>query len=96
MQSLHWTIQEAAELGKVLFCCYLDFANAFNSVDHAALWLWLRELNVLDIDLLQSLFSEAYYQAELPYDISEEVVLLLGQNRPGYEISGFVTNFQVF
>jgi len=33
VQSLHWAIQEAAEQGQLLYCCYLDFANAFNSVD---------------------------------------------------------------
>ena len=81
VQSLHWAIQEAAEQGQTLFCCYLDFANAFNSVDHAALWRWLRELNVPDIDLLQSLYSEAYYQAELPYGRSAEVVLSRGQKQ---------------
>ncbi len=80
VQSLHWAIQEAEEQGKTLFCCYLDFASAFNSVDHAALWRWLLELNVLDIDLLQSLYSEAYYQADMvdqrkPYGRSAEVVL---------------------
>ncbi len=26
VQSLHWAIQEAAEWGKTLFCCYLEFA----------------------------------------------------------------------
>ncbi len=78
MQILHWAIQEAAERGKTLFCCYLDFENTFNSVDHAAIWRWLRELNVLDIDLLQSLYSEAYYQVELPYGRSAEVILSRG------------------
>jgi ribonuclease HI len=81
VQSLHWAIQEAAERGETLLCCYLDFANAFNSVDHAALWRWLRELNVPDIDLLQSLYSGAYYQAELPYGRSAEVVLSRGQKQ---------------
>ncbi len=61
----------------------LDFAspNAFNSVDHAALWRWLRELNVPDIDLLQSLYSGAYYQADLPYGRSADVVLSRGQKQ---------------
>ncbi len=57
MQSLHWAIQDAAERGETPFCCCLDFADAFNSTDHAALWLWLQELKVPDIDLLQSLYS---------------------------------------
>ncbi len=46
MQSLNWAIQEAAERKETLFCCYLDFENAFNSPDHAALWRWLT-LNAL-------------------------------------------------
>ena len=67
VQSLLWVIQEAAEQGQLLYCCYLDFANAFNSIDHQALWRWLKELNVPDIDLLQGLYSAAYYTAELSY-----------------------------
>jgi hypothetical protein len=81
VQSLHWAIQEAAERKESLFCCYLDFANAFNSVDHEALWRWLRELNVPDIDLLQDLYSGAYYQADLPYGRSAEVILSRGQKQ---------------
>jgi hypothetical protein len=56
-------------------------ANAFNSVDHAALWRWLKELNVPDIDLLQSLYSGAYYKAGLPYGKSAEVALARGQKQ---------------
>jgi hypothetical protein len=78
VQSLLWAIQEAAACKELLVCCYLDFANAFNSVDHAALGRWLRELNVPDIDLL---YSEAYYQMDLPYGRSAEVVLSLGQKQ---------------
>jgi hypothetical protein len=39
------------------------------------------ELNVPDIDLLQILYSGAYYQADLPYFRSAEVVLLQGQKK---------------
>ena len=81
VQSLHWAIQEAAERRERLFCCYLDFANAFNSVDHEALWRWLEELNIPDIELLRSLYSGAYYQAELPYGRSAKVVLSRGQKQ---------------
>jgi len=81
VQSLHWAIQDAAERRELLFCCYLDFENAFNSVDHEALWRWLKELNVPDIDLLQSLYSGAYFQADLPYGRSAQVVLSRGQKQ---------------
>jgi hypothetical protein len=79
--TLHWAIQDAAERRELLFCCYLDFENAFNSVDHEALWRWLKELNVQEIDLLQSLYSGAYFQADLPYSRSAQVVLSLGQKQ---------------
>jgi hypothetical protein len=81
VQSLHWVILDAAERRETLYCCYLDFPNAFNSVDHAVLWRWLQELNVPDIDLLQSLYSGAYHQVDLPYGRSAEVVLLHGQKQ---------------
>ncbi len=50
VQSLYWAFESASEQKKRLYVVYLDFANAFNSVDHEALWRWLRELNVPDID----------------------------------------------
>jgi hypothetical protein len=75
VQSLHWAIQDAAERRELLFSYKLDFKNAFNSVDYEALWQWLKEQNVPDIDLLQSLYSGAYYQADLPYGRSAQVVL---------------------
>jgi hypothetical protein len=49
-----------------------------DNVDHAALWQSLQELNVPDMHLLQGLYSEAYYQADLPYGRSAEVGPLTG------------------
>ncbi len=54
----------------MVVCCYLDFANAFNSVDHEALWRWLRELNMPDVDLL---YHESSYVADLPYGQSASI-----------------------
>ena len=39
VQSLHWAFESAAERKATLYCCYLDFRNAFNSIDHEALAL---------------------------------------------------------
>jgi hypothetical protein len=52
VQSLHWAVQEAAERREKLFCVYLDFRYAFNSIDHEALWRWLKELIIPDVYLL--------------------------------------------
>ena len=48
------------------------------SVDHKALWRWLRELNVPDIDLLRSLYHESSYVADLPYGKSAPIPLSRG------------------
>jgi hypothetical protein len=60
VQSLHWAIEEASHKRTQLYVVYIDFANAFNSVDHEALWRWLQEMNVLDVDLLLSLYDHAH------------------------------------
>ena len=57
VQSLHWAFDQAAERRQQLWIVYIDFSNAFNSVDHEALWWWLRELQVPDIDLPRSLYD---------------------------------------
>ena len=37
VQSLRWVIENAARDGAPLYLAYLDFENAFNSVDHTKL-----------------------------------------------------------
>jgi hypothetical protein len=69
VQSLHWAFETASEKKQKLFVVYADFANASNSVDHEALWRWLRELNVPDVDLLLSLYDGSNYMADLPAPI---------------------------
>mmetsp|Transcript_37221 Transcript_37221/g.99058 ORF Transcript_37221/g.99058 Transcript_37221/m.99058 type:complete len:2324 (+) Transcript_37221:2749-9720(+) len=78
VQSLHWAFEEARQRKESLFCAYLDFKNAFNSVDHEALWRWLTELNIPDVDLLRSLYNGAHYRAELPYGTTAPIQLFRG------------------
>jgi hypothetical protein len=51
-QALHWAIRETSEREGQVIVAYLDFSNAFNSVDVTALWAWLRHLNMPDVELL--------------------------------------------
>jgi len=78
VQSLHWVIEDAARQGAPLYIAYLDFENAFNSIDHEALFRWLEELQVPDVDLIRSLYTRAHYEADLPYGRSAPVFLLRG------------------
>ena len=56
----------------------IDFANAFNSVDHKALWRWLQEMNMPDVHLLLSLYDHAHYTSDLPYGKTASISLTTG------------------
>ena len=77
-QSLFWAYQEAQKRKETIVVAFLDFANAFNSVDHPALWRWLREIGVPDVDMLEELYSDSYYQADTVYGTSAKVFLTRG------------------
>ena len=36
--NIHWYIKEARELKKVIYFCFIDYAKAFDCVDHNKLW----------------------------------------------------------
>ena len=59
----------------------MDFESAFNSPDHEGLWRYLKEINVPDMDLLQVLFKEAHYVADLPHRRSAPVFLIRGSKQ---------------
>ena len=77
-QSLFWAYQEAKKRKEIIVVAFLDFANAFNSVDHPALWRWLREIGVPDVDMLEDLYSDSFYQADTVYGTSAKVFLTRG------------------
>ncbi len=76
--SLHWAFEEASHKRTKLYLVYIDFANAFNSVDREALWRWLQEMNVPDVDLLRSLYDHAHYVADLPYGKTASISMTRG------------------
>ena len=43
-----WIIQKAREFQKNIYFCFIDYAKAFNCVDHNRLWKILKEMGVPD------------------------------------------------
>ena len=41
--NIHWNIEKARELQKNIYFCFIDYANAFDCVDHNKLWKILKE-----------------------------------------------------
>ena len=43
-----WIIAKARELQKNIYFCLIDYAKAFDSVDHNKLWKILKEMGIAD------------------------------------------------
>ena len=46
--NIHWVIKKAKEFQKNIYFCFIDYANAFDYVDHNKLWKILKEMGILD------------------------------------------------
>ena len=42
--NIHWFIEKARELQKNIYFCFIDYAKAFDCVDHKKLWRILKEM----------------------------------------------------
>ena len=46
--NIRWIIEKARELQKNIYFCFLDYAKAFDCVDHNKLWKILQEMGIPD------------------------------------------------
>jgi len=60
------TFQDAKENGKQLYCLFLDFGNAFNSIDHEVMWraMELSGFHQDDIRLVAELYKDSTFGVE--------------------------------
>ena len=49
-----WVIEKARELQKNIYFCFIDYAKAFDCVDHKKLWKILKEMGIPDLPLEKS------------------------------------------
>ena len=57
--NIHWIIKKEREFQKNIYFCSIDYAKAFDSVDHNELWKILKEMGIPDhlICLLRNLYA---------------------------------------
>ena len=48
MANICWIIKKAREFQKNIYFCFLDYAKAFDCVDHNKLWKVLKEMGIPD------------------------------------------------
>ena len=46
--NIRWLIEKAREFWKNIYFCFIDYAKAFDCVDHNKLWKILREMGIPD------------------------------------------------
>ena len=46
--NVHWVIEKAREFQKNLYFCFIDYAKAFDCLDHNKLWKILKEMGIPD------------------------------------------------
>ena len=46
--NIRWIIKKAREFQKNIYFCFIDYAKAFDSVDHNKLWKILQEMGIPD------------------------------------------------
>ena len=48
ISNISWIIKKAREFQKNIYFCFIDYAKAFDCVDHNKLWKILQEMGILD------------------------------------------------
>ena len=52
--NIRWIIEKGREFQKNIYFCFIDYAKAFNCVDHNKLWKILKEMGIPDMPLDKS------------------------------------------
>ena len=57
--NIRWIIKKAREFQKIIYLCFIDYAKAFDCVDHNKLWKILKEMGIPDhlTCLLRNLYA---------------------------------------
>ena len=57
--NIRWIIEKAREFQKKIYFCFIDYAKAFDCVDHNKLWEILKEMGIPDhlTRLLRKLYA---------------------------------------
>jgi len=57
--NIHWVIKKTINFQKTIYFCFIDYAKAFDCVDHNKLWKFLKEMEIPDhlTCLLRNLYA---------------------------------------
>ena len=70
--NIHWITEKEREFQKNIYFCFVDYAKAFDCVDHNKLWKILKEMGIPDhlTCLLRNLY--AGHEATVKLDMGQQ------------------------
>ena len=71
--NIQWIIKKVREFQKNIYFCFIDYAKAFDSVDHSKLWKSLQEMGIQDH--LTCLFRSLYAVQETTVRIGHGTIV---------------------
>ena len=71
--NIHWIIKKAREFHKNIYFCFIDYAKAFDCVDHNKLWKILEEMGIPHhlTCLLRNLYSSQEAKVRTGHGITD-------------------------
>ena len=76
--NIHWIMEKAREFQKNIYFCFIDYAKAFDYVDHNQLWKILQEMGIPD-DLIYFLRNLYAGQETTELDMEQQTVSKSGK-----------------
>lgn len=91
--NIRWIMEKAREFQKDLYLCFIDYAKAFDCVDHNKLWQILKTMAIPDhlICLMRNLYSDQEAAVKTLYGTTEWVKIEKGV-RQGCILSPYLFN----
>ena len=70
--NIHWIMEKAREFQKNIYFCFIDYAKAFDCVDHNKLWKILKDMGIQTTWLASWEICMHVRKQQLEWDMEEQ------------------------
>ena len=94
--NIHWIIKKARVFQKNIYFCFIDYAKAFDCVDHNKLWKILKEMGIPDrlTSLLRNLYAGQEATVRTGHGITDWFQIGKGVCQAVYCHAAYLTSMQ--
>ena len=71
--NIHWIIKKAKEFQENIYFCFIDYAKAFDCVDHDKLWKILKEMGISDPYMPPEKICMKVKKQQLELDLEQQI-----------------------